>query len=54
MLQIDLNLYSHTKGPKAIRDLANAMGSPWQDNAGNFLSGRRDAGRALAPGGAAS
>jgi hypothetical protein len=23
------NLYSHTKGPKAIRDMANAMGGDW-------------------------
>ena len=30
------NLYSHTKGPKAIRDLANAMGGDWLDNAGNL------------------
>ena len=25
------NLYSHTKGPKANRDLANAMGGDWRD-----------------------
>ena len=30
------NLYSHTKGPKAIRDLANAMGGDWLDSAGNL------------------
>lgn len=30
------NLYSHVKGPKAIRDLANAMGGDWLDNAGNL------------------
>jgi putative SOS response-associated peptidase YedK len=30
------NLYSHTKGPKAIRDLANAMGGDWLDNSGNL------------------
>jgi putative SOS response-associated peptidase YedK len=30
------NLYSQTKGPKAIRDLANAMGGDWLDNAGNL------------------
>jgi putative SOS response-associated peptidase YedK len=30
------NLYSHVKGPKAIRDLANAMGSDWLDSAGNL------------------
>ena len=30
------NLYSHVKGPKAIRDLANAMGGEWLDNAGNL------------------
>jgi hypothetical protein len=28
------NLYSHTKGPKAIRDIANAMGGDWLDKAG--------------------
>jgi hypothetical protein len=26
------NLYSHVKGPKAIRDLANAMGGDWLDS----------------------
>jgi hypothetical protein len=30
------NLYSHVKGPKAIRDLANAMGGDWLDGAGNL------------------
>ena len=30
------NLYSHTKGSKAIRDIANAMGGDWLDNAGNL------------------
>ncbi len=30
------NLYSHTKGPKAIRDLAKAMGGDWKDNSGNL------------------
>jgi putative SOS response-associated peptidase YedK len=30
------NLYSHTKDPKAIRDLANATGGDWLDNAGNL------------------
>ncbi|MES2291788.1 MAG: SOS response-associated peptidase family protein [Pseudomonadota bacterium] len=30
------NLYSHVKGPKAIRDLANAMGGPWRDSVGNL------------------
>ncbi|MES2294332.1 MAG: SOS response-associated peptidase family protein [Pseudomonadota bacterium] len=30
------NLYSHTKGPKAIRDLANSMGGAWLDNVGNL------------------
>ncbi len=30
------NLYSHTKGPKAIRDLANAMGEEWRDSVGNL------------------
>ena len=27
------NLYSHVKGPKAIRDLADAMGGDWLDSA---------------------
>ena len=30
------NLYSHTKGPKAIRDLAKAMGGEWKESAGNL------------------
>lgn len=30
------NLYSHTKGQKAIRDIANAMGGDWLDSAGNL------------------
>jgi len=30
------NLYSHVKGPKAIRDLANAMGGDWLDLTGNL------------------
>jgi putative SOS response-associated peptidase YedK len=30
------NLYSHVKGPKAIRDLANAMGGDWLDSVGNL------------------
>ena len=30
------NLYSHTKGPKAIRDVANAMGGDWLDLTGNL------------------
>jgi putative SOS response-associated peptidase YedK len=30
------NLYSHTKGPKAIREIANAMGGDWLDSAGNL------------------
>ena len=30
------NLYSHVKGPKVIRDLANAMGGDWLENAGNL------------------
>ena len=30
------NLYSHTKGPKAIRDLAKAMGGDWKGSAGNL------------------
>ena len=30
------NLYSHTKGPKAIRDLAKAMGADWKDSTGNL------------------
>ena len=30
------NLYSLTRGPKAIRDIANAMGGDWLDNAGNL------------------
>ena len=30
------NLYSHTKGPKAIRDLAKAMGGEWKDSVGNL------------------
>jgi putative SOS response-associated peptidase YedK len=30
------NLYSHTKGQKAIRDIANAMGGVWLDSAGNL------------------
>ena len=30
------NLYSHTKGPKAIRDLAKAMGGGWLDSAGTL------------------
>jgi hypothetical protein len=29
-------LYSHVKGPKAIREIADAMGGPWLDNAGNL------------------
>ncbi len=30
------NLYSHTKGPKAIRDIANTMGGDWLDFTGNL------------------
>lgn len=30
------NLYSHTKGPKAIRDLVKSLGGDWLDNAGNL------------------
>jgi len=30
------NLYSHTKGPKAIHEIANAMGGDWLDSAGNL------------------
>jgi hypothetical protein len=30
------NLYSHVKGPKAIRDLADAMGGDWLDSVGNL------------------
>jgi putative SOS response-associated peptidase YedK len=30
------NLYSQTKGPKAIRDLVNAMAGQWRDSPGNF------------------
>ncbi|MEP6606914.1 MAG: hypothetical protein ABJA60_12475 [Nitrosospira sp.] len=30
------NLYSHTKGPKAIRDIVNAMGGDWLDSVGNL------------------
>ena|ERR1019366_2313548 len=30
------NLYSSTKGPKAIRDLAKAMGGGWLDQSGNL------------------
>jgi putative SOS response-associated peptidase YedK len=30
------NLYSHTKGPKAIRDLAKKMGGGWLDSTGNL------------------
>ena len=30
------NLYSQTKGPKAIRDLAKAMSEEWRDTAGNL------------------
>ena len=30
------NLYSHTKGPKAIRDLAKAMGGGWLDSTGKL------------------
>jgi hypothetical protein len=29
-------LHSHTKGPKAIRATANAMGGDWLENAGNL------------------
>ncbi len=29
------NLYSHTKGPKAIRDMVKGIGD-WTDNAGNL------------------
>jgi hypothetical protein len=48
------NLYSHVNGPKAIRDLADAMGGDWLDSAGNLttardLPRRRGAGRALPP-----
>jgi hypothetical protein len=30
------NLYRSTKGPKAIRDIANAMGGDWRDSVGNL------------------
>lgn len=30
------NLYSHVKGPKAIKDIANAMGGDWLDSVGNL------------------
>jgi putative SOS response-associated peptidase YedK len=30
------NLYAHTKGPKATRDLANAMGGDWHDSVRNL------------------
>ncbi len=30
------NLYSHTKGPKVIHDIANAMDGDWKDSAGNL------------------
>jgi putative SOS response-associated peptidase YedK len=30
------NLYSHVKGPKAIRDIAKAMGGGWLDSTGNL------------------
>jgi hypothetical protein len=29
------NLYSHTKGPKAIRDLAKVMAGEWRESTGN-------------------
>lgn len=31
------NLYSHVKGPKAIRDIAKAMGGDWLDSVGNLV-----------------
>ena len=30
------NLYSHTKGPKAIRELAKAMSGEWRNSTGNL------------------
>lgn len=30
------NLYSQTKGPKAIRDLVKAMTGDWRDTTGNL------------------
>jgi putative SOS response-associated peptidase YedK len=30
------NLYSRTKRPKAVRELAKAMGGDWKDSMGNL------------------
>jgi hypothetical protein len=46
------NLYSHTKGPKAIRDLAKAMSADWTDSAGKPRTPTRDLSRRYSAGSA--